>query len=313
MTEQQTTRRLERRAMILSMIGNLFMGAVGVYAAYLSNSQAILMDGLFSLVGFTAAFLGMRVAANANRQPNKLRPFGYAADEALFVTFRSLTLIGLVLFAMTNAGLAILNYINGHQPAALVFKPMMAYFGVIGLTCVLLWGFHRWSWHRAGRNSEVLLIESKAAAFDGLITAAAGIGLLGIELLRDGILAPVAPIGDSLIVLVLCATVLAPYFKDFIGGLGELAGITAQPQHLAAARRALRPTLQQDGGTLHDLSVSKLGREFTVMVYYDPGRTVSAQSVDALALRLQQDLAQTFPLAQVYVILSEQGRALAAK
>ena len=32
MTEQQTTRRLERRAMILSMIGNLFMGAVGVYA-----------------------------------------------------------------------------------------------------------------------------------------------------------------------------------------------------------------------------------------------------------------------------------------
>ena len=308
----EVAQKMERRAMITSMVGNLFMGLAGVYAGYLSKSQAILLDGLFSLIGFSAAYLGMRVARNAYRLPNKVRPFGYAADEALFVTFRSLTLLGLVLFAVAMAALNIIGYLKGGTPEALNFSPMITYFVVIGLTCAILWGFHHWSWVRTGKQSDVLKLESQAAAFDGLVTAAAAIGLLGIHLFRDGFLAPVAPIGDSIVVLVLCATVLIQYFKSFLSGLGELAGLTAQPQYLAATRRAIRQSVLQDGGEIVDLSVSKLGRSFTVVVYYNPRRSVSAGEVDQLTLQIEKDVLRAVPQAWVAVVISEHGRVLEA-
>ncbi len=45
----------EQQALTVSMVGTLFMGVAGVVAAILSNSQAILLDGLLSFVGFIAA------------------------------------------------------------------------------------------------------------------------------------------------------------------------------------------------------------------------------------------------------------------
>ncbi len=301
---------LESRALNVGMAGNLFMAVAGILAAYYSHSQAILVDGLFSLIGFTAAVFGKRVARNAQRKPDKFRPYGYAGDEALFTTFRSLSLLGLVVFAVFNALLNIAGYLNGEAQPELKFAPMVGYFVVVGLTCLLLWVFHTRSWVKTGKQSDVLKLEKKAAAFDGIITFAAAVGLLGIHFLKDGFLAPIAPVGDSIIVLVLCATVIAQYFRDFMSGVQELAGVTAAPQHIAAARRAVRDTLRADGGTLIDLSVSKLGRGYSVMVFYDPQHPCLAAQIDQLTLQLRSDLSAIFDALDIVVIVSQQGRVL---
>ncbi|WP_170478186.1 cation transporter [Ruegeria arenilitoris] len=301
---------LESRAMNVGMAGNLFMAAAGIVAAYYSHSQAILVDGLFSLIGFTAAVFGKRVARSAQKKPDKFRPYGYAGDEALFTTFRSLSLLGLVVFAISNAALSIAGYLNGEAQPELVFAPMVGYFVVVGLTCLMLWGFHTRSWLKTGKQSDVLRLEKKAAAFDGIITFAAAVGLLGIHFLKDGFLAPIAPVGDSIIVLVLCATVIVQYIKDFMSGVQELAGATAAPQQIAAARRTVRGTLRDDGGTLVDLSVSKLGRGYTIMVYYDPQHPCLAAQIDQLTLQLQADLSAIFDSLDIIVVVSQQGRVL---
>ena len=303
------TQKLERRAMIFGMIGNLVMCGMGLYAGFLSNSRAIQLDGLFSLIGFAAAFLGLRVAQRVIRQPDKFRPHGYAADEAIFVTFRALTLFGLVLFAMSSAGLNIFGYVKGEPQPVLQYGPMYSYFVAVGVICMLLWAVHRYSWVRTGRKSGLLKLESQAAAFDGLITAAAAGGLLGIGYFSDGILAPVAPIADSLVVLILCASVLVQYFRDFLAGLAELAGVTAKPDQIAKARRAIRDTLRQDKGTLHDLSVTKTGRSLIVIAYYDPNRPVRAEEVDHLSNTLNADLARNLPGSELWLVITQTDRA----
>ncbi|WP_170479790.1 cation transporter [Ruegeria arenilitoris] len=304
------TQLLESRALTIGMVGNLFMAMAGIVAAYLSNSQAVLMDGLFSFIGFTAAFLGKRVTRNAQRKADKYRPFGYASDEAIFKTFRSLSLLGLVIFAMTSAILNIVGYLNGEPQRQLIFAPMLVYFALVGMTCLILWSFHRRAWIKSGKQSDVLQLEQKAAAFDALITGSAAVGLLGIHAFRDWVLAPIAPIGDSIIVLLLCLSVTLQYYRDFIAGLGELAGVTASPQHIASARRAIRESLRTDGGLLVDLSISKLGRYFTVMVYYDPQRQISAAQIDDLTRQLQADIAKLFEHSEVFVVVSQHGRVL---
>ena len=306
--DPNTVKRLESRSLVVAMWGNLFMGAAGILAGILSNSNAIMMDGLFSLIGFAAALLGRRISRRVDAGPDRFRPLGYAADEAIFTTFRSLSLLGLVLFAVAAAVKNIYNYSIGATPDPLHFGPMIIYFAVIGLTCLLLWGGHRYSWQRTGKVSEILRLEAKAAVFDGLITAAAGVGLGAIYLLQDGPLAPIAPIGDSIIVLLLCLTVIGQYFRDFRSGLGELAGVTASPEHIAAARRALRPAVADDGGSMQDMSVMKLGRSFLVTVYYDPGRMVLAADIDRLNLRMIRDVREALKGADVLLIVTEYPR-----
>lgn len=310
MTTPSADRRkqLEGRSLIVAMAGNLFMGAAGILAGVLSNSNAIMMDGLFSLVGFGSAFLGRRISLRIDAGPDKRRPFGYAADEAIFSTFRSLSLLGLVLFAISNAAKNIYSYYNGMMPEPLNFAPMFVYFASIGLTCFLLWAFHYFTWRQTGKTSAILRLESKAAFFDGMFTAAAGIGLGAIYLFRDGPLAAIAPIGDSIIVLFLCVLAIGSYVKDFRGGLGELANATASPEVLAAARRALRPAIAEDGGTLRDMSVTKQGRTILITVYYDPLRPITAEEIDTLNWRMVRDARKAIDEADVYLMISQYAR-----
>lgn len=301
-------RKLEGRSLQVAMWGNLFMAVAGIVAAILSNSIAIMTDGLFSLIGFTAAFLGRRISQNVEAGPDRLRPMGYAADEALFATFRALSLLGLVFFAVASASMSIYKYLSGGTPPQLVFAPLLIYFVLIGITCLLLWALHHWTWSRTGKTSDILRLEAKASMFDGIITAAAAIGLGTVYIFRVGFLAPIAPIGDSIVVLVLCLVVVGQYRRDLMAGMSELAGVTASPATLATARRAIRPAVAEHGGTLTDLSVIKLGRSHLVTAYYDPGKPIAASNVDEINLHMIADIRAELPGADVLLIISEHPR-----
>jgi predicted Co/Zn/Cd cation transporter (cation efflux family) len=301
-------RQLEGRSLLIAMWGSLFMGAAGVLTAVLSNSTAVMMDGLFSLIGFSAAFVGRRIGRRVDAGPDRARPMGYAADEAIFTTFRALSLVGLVLFAAASAGMNIYRYILGAEMPVLNFGLLFIYFVGIGVVCFILWAVHLYTWSRTGKVSDILRMEAKASLLDGIITAAAAAGLGAVYLFGDGFLAPVAPVGDSIVVLVLCLTVIGQYRRNFVSGLGELAGVTANPKTIAAARRAIRPSITEPGGIVTDLSVMKLGRSHLVTVYYNPQRTVDAQFVDQLNLQMIRDVQKVLPGADVILIISEYPR-----
>lgn len=307
-TADHTLQSKEQFALRLAMYGNLFMGAAGVLAAALSNSQAILLDGMFSMIGFTAAIIAQRVSKRALSEPDRERPFGYALDESIFTTFRSLSLLGLVTFAIISALINIIAYFRGAVPLELNYGPMAIYFTVIGVTCFGLWFFHWQAWRSTGRKSDILRLESTSFAFDGAITAAAGVGLLGIQFFKDGPLAVIAPIGDSIIVLFLCAFAVLPYFRNFMSSLGELAGVTAAPKFIAAARRGIRGPLANWQGKLLDLTVLKAGRLFYVAVYLEPAEPISAEQVDKLSDEMTKALQASMGNVDVMVVISRRGR-----
>ncbi len=89
-------------------------------------------------------------------------------------------------------------------------------------------------------------------------------------------MALVAPVGNALIVLVLCSMAWGRYLSDFRNGLAELAGATAPVASYRAVRRLVRAPLAAWGGTLLDLAVLKTGRSHSVALFVDPERSVSA-------------------------------------
>lgn len=302
----------EQRALTISKWGNLFMGAAGVLAAWLSNSQALMVDGLFSLIGFTAAVLGARVSARAGRVADSRRPLGYAVDESIYVTFRALSLLGLVALAIVNSIVNIANYAMGGAVVPLHYGPIIVYFMVITAVSIGLALVHRSAWLSTGKKNEVLRLEMNAAFFDAIIVFGAGAGLSIMPFLKDGPLGWLSPIGDSVMVILLCGVVVGRYYADFMSGLAELAGVSAAPEFVARARRSIRPILDEVGGTLIDFSMLKIGRSFQAQVYYDPGGPITAAEADTLTRRIDQALSTALDRAESVVVISQHGRVLGA-
>jgi predicted Co/Zn/Cd cation transporter (cation efflux family) len=300
---------IEAKSLLVSKWANLFMGVCGIVAAWLSNSEAILMDGLFSGIGFIAAVFAARVGASVNQPPDRIRPFGYDADEAIYTTFRSMSLIGLIVFAVISAIMKIATYALGGEVPELVFGPIIIYFFVISFTCVALAVLHHVNWRRTGKSSEILKLEKQAAIVDGAITTGAGIGLLAIPFLAGTPFAWIVPIGDSVVLLVLCTLVTMHPIVSFKQGMAQLAGVSADPATLKKMRRIISGQIGDKDIRLVDASVNKIGRNFTVAVYIEPAYAITADEIDQFTLALEEAANNALGSTRVYTLISGHGRA----
>lgn len=301
---------VERRALLAGMWANVFMGIAGVVAAWLSNSNALLLDGLFSLIGVFSAMAAARISGTSRLGPDRERPLGYGADEAIYQTFRALSLLGLVLYGVTSSALSIGEYFTGATERVLNIDVILIYSAVICLTCFGLWFLFRRAWIRSGRTSAILRIEMTSAFFDGAVTAAVGLVLsMGPLLLRTPF-APIEPVLDYVVVIVLCLVSLLLYWGEFRDGVIELAGVTAEPEMILKVRRAVRPEVEAIDAWITDLSLVKLGRRYQMVVFVDAERPFSAAEMDALRAAVKGRLYPITGGLDCVVVPSEHGRAL---
>ncbi|MGO1117382.1 cation transporter [Rhodovibrionaceae bacterium A322] len=295
--------------MNLTRWANLGFGIAGALAAWLSNSQALLIDGLFSLIGYVSAVFAMRISQTTHLGPDRRRPFGYAADEALYSTFRSLSLLALVLFGCAQAGLGITDYLLEGEVEVLRLEPVAIYTLVISVACFWLAYVHKSAWKKTGRHSDMLKVEATASIYDGFITLIAGIGVLSAPYLATTILAPIAPVMDYVMVLVLCGVAILSYFRTFRAGMLQLAGVRASPPDHLAVWHAVRRANQTEKGRIVDLALVRMGRTLDAIVYYDPGAPVTAEEVDRLTAKMETQLAKDVGPSILTLVISKSGRS----
>jgi len=281
-TKNQLDTAIEQQSLLLSKWLNLLMAAAGITAAYLSHSDALLVDGLYSGVNFIAAIVAARVGMAVLRPPDQRYPFGYDAHESLYVTFRSLLLIGILTYAVFSAVAKIITYATGGQVPELVFGPILVYIALMMIICFGLGGWHYYNLRRLGMRSEILRVESKAAILDGVISAGAGGGILAISLLRGTALEILVPIADSIIVLMLTTFIARQPVEMFLSALREVAGEAADPSIVEQVRTCTQTLLQDRLYTVTEVTVTKMGRNFFVVPYLKPQAPVSAEALDAL-------------------------------
>jgi predicted Co/Zn/Cd cation transporter (cation efflux family) len=90
----------EKRGLWLS---TLFMAALGIGFAILTSSNAVLLDGLFSLIGFAIGLVSLRVAMLVRRPDDEVYHFGYAAYEPMLNLSKGLLMAFVTIFALVSA------------------------------------------------------------------------------------------------------------------------------------------------------------------------------------------------------------------
>jgi predicted Co/Zn/Cd cation transporter (cation efflux family) len=295
----------ERRSLAVAKWANLVMGVAGVVAAFLSRSDALLVDGLYSGVNFASAIVAAKVGAAVSRPPDRRRPFGYEAEESLYVTFRSLVLIGVIAFAGLNAVEKTLTWATGGAVPELIFGPILVYVALMVAICLGLAALHHHNWKRAGRRSAILKTETRAALVDGTISAGAGGALLAVPLLKGTALAFVIPIADAIVVLGLAAFIVREPARMFMEALREVAGEAAEASVVEQVRGRTEGILADSPYELLEVAVTRLGRSHFVGVYLKPEHAVSAAELDTLRERLQAAYGELLGIVRTELIVTQ--------
>lgn len=299
---------VEKRSLTVGKWANLVMAVAGVGAAWASHSDALLVDGLYSGVNFLSAVVATRVGMAVARQPDARRPFGYEADEALYVTFRSMTLIGILAFAMFTAVTKILTYWAGGDVPALNFGPIQVYVLAMVAICAWLAYRHHRAYVETGRTSELLLTERRAAIIDGVLSAGAGVALLLIPFLQGTALEGIVPVADAVVVLIMAGAIIAQPIGAFRRALAEIAGESAAGEKVESVRKALLGSLEGQDVEVVDLAVTKLGRRYTAVGYLKPAEATTAAQVDALNAAFQARCLDVLGDVRSEIVLTETAR-----
>jgi len=186
---------VERRFLIVSASGNLFMAALGFGFAFLTDSQAILLDGLFDATYLIAGLFTLKVAALVHREDDDRFPYGYAHFEPLVNGVKGLLVLGISLAALAGAVTSLLEGGRVILAGAATFYAIVATVGSAALALVI---------RRAARRTDSPLLRTDAENWvvNGVISAGVVVAFAAILLVRGTPLGYVGPYIDPVVVVV---------------------------------------------------------------------------------------------------------------
>ena len=281
-------RLIEQQSLRIGVAASAVMAIAGLSVHVLSGSYALLLDGLYSAVMVGSGLVAARISRNVVRPPDRAYPYGYDGQEALYVLFRSLVLIGVLTFAAAAGLGTVIDYAKGAPIAAVNLGPVALYSIAMVVICWGLAWCHYRDWRRTGAQSQLLLTEARAAKVDGLISGLTGLALLGAPLLKGTALEVLTPITDSLLVLVVSAAVLREPLQAFLTALGQTSGASAESDTIRSTRAALEDLLSGLSCWLLDLTVMQEGRTAFVVVYLNLSQPMDGAAIDVIRLRIEE-------------------------
>nr|WP_244327805.1 cation transporter [Roseibium sp. RKSG952] len=290
--------------------GNAFLAITGGTAAFLSRSDALLVDALYSLVNVGAALAATRIGARVGGPATRKRPWGHDFDEVLYVTFRSLILIGILIFALILAGTKIVTFFTGGAVPELAFGPIEIYAVLLVAVCAALAVNYRIALRRSENRSAILKAETRTALIDGALSLGTGLVLLSLPHLKGTPLAPYTPIGDAVLVIVLVSIIIWSPLKAFRTTLADLAAVSAPSKTVAAVGRAARALSAERGYKYQRSAVLQAGRMHFAAIYIDPLKPVLATDVDTFRDTLTARLEDVIGPTRVEVMLTAQSGPL---
>jgi len=270
----------ETRALRLSVVMNLIMAALGLGFGWVSGSQAILLDGFFSLIGFAMALVTIRVARLVLQPPDEHFHFGYAQFEPFLNTIKGLLMLGVAGFAAASSIGAILSGGREVQPGLGIVYALVALTG-----CLLVGEVQRRAARRLG--SPLLEVDSHNWLIDGLLSGVvAAVFVLALILGRTRF-AYVVPYVDPVLVIVLILAIIAVPIRTIREGVREILAFAPNAAVQDDVRGRVEGAIADLPLTTSHVRMMKVGRflyvlnQLVVSPEFRPGRVADLDAVRA--------------------------------
>lgn len=289
---------LEQKALRRSVWGNLFFAALGFGFAASSESEAILLDGIFSLVAWLMSLLTIRVARLVQGPANDWFHFGYAAFEPMLNTVKGLLLLGVCGFSLASAIKALVSGGRSLNPGWALVYAVVAACGA-SLLAVLQ--------RRTAKEtrSPLLEVDVKNWQVDALLSAGVGVAFLVALALRGSPSAYLLPYVDPALVTLLVVIMIRDPIKIVVEGVGELLAVAPEESIQNEVRQQFAELLADYPVDRFNLRMLKAGRAHYLLahVVVKPDlRLESVTELDQMRKRIATRMKQRHPPWEVDVV-----------
>jgi cation diffusion facilitator family transporter len=299
-----TDANVEEKALKLSIVGAIMMAALGIGFALFTRSEAIMLDGLFSLISFAMGLLSLKVARLVRQPDDEHYQFGYASFEPFVNVTKGFIMAFVGVFALYSSIDALLN---GGRPIASGYAALYAVFGAA--VCLLIARRQRKIADVSG--SPLVEVDAKGWLIDGLITSAVCVGFLIVLLIEKTRFANLVPYADPAIVIALVLgsaplpySVIRANLKELLMGAPEppvqdelRAGIARATKNLPIQETVIR--------------MNKMGRSLYLHLYLlvpESHQGATVKELDTVRSQIIEELSETFPALTIDVIFTTERR-----
>lgn len=250
----------EQKALRISLYGVIFFIVLALGFAVYTQSDAILFDGIYSLIAFATVLITMKVAKLVERPNDEQFHFGYAALEPTLNLFKSLV----VIIACCYAGVeAFKRLLVGGTEAAYGWAVI---YGVIAtLGCFMVAAIMR----KMGDDSrsDLLNVESKTWFVDGLLSASVLVGFIIAWLLAQTPYKAYAPYVDPVLLIALVCFAIPIPGRILIDSLKEVIDMAPAADVVDEIEQQLKMSLATIKISSIEFRVSKRGRNTYLLVH----------------------------------------------
>lgn len=293
---QDDPARTEARALRISAVVALVLAGVGVVWGLAVNSQVILFDGLYALIGFVLSWFGLRAAALVERGPTPRYPFGREALAPLMVAVQALVLLGTFGYAAADAvGVILAGGSHTEVGAALAYAILTL------VACIAIFVLMR----RMQRDSDMVAAEVEQWRASVVLGVAMTVGF-GIALaLTRSAWSDAAPYVDPVLVLVAAVLILPTPIRMLRAAFRELLEGTPDPTISDPIHAAIGQVREEHGLPEPTTRIGKLGRKVYIELDYlvDPEQGRTVDDADRVRRRLMELLSRPGQLLWINVEL----------
>ena len=278
----------------------LIVGCVGVTFSLMTNSRAILLDGLFNLAYFVTALLTIKVAHLIARPETEDYPLGFSYFEPLINGFKGVLIFGISILALFDA---LTNLFQGGR--LIEVGPAIGYGVFATLACLMTTVLLR----RAHRYTSSPLVGADTVSWT-VNSAISGAALLTFCALP--------------VVIAKGWTALAPYVDPFLVSVIVVISLSAPVRMawfalMAMLNRAPPPAMRAPiVATIRD-TLADLPSQFVYVRMIRPGRTLfvvahvvlpedfpvaNLVALDAIRERVEANVLRAHGPAIVYVLFT---------
>lgn len=240
----------ERKALVIGLIINAFSALVGVVFFFWSRAQAIFLDAFISFILFASTLISLFVSNSIHKEADSSYPLGRWAIENLFMIFRSILMLFIIIFSLLNSVSTIvsvatsspINEINISLVNMSIYAILMV--GSCFLISIVYYIYNS----KIEGGSEIIKLEIKASLYDGLVSLFATSSLLlftSIDFLN-----PLKDYIDSIVTIIL----------SIIYSISPIKEIAYQIKVLTDKRRESEE---------EQMILNKLNKQFPDFKYYD--------------------------------------------
>ena len=267
--------RNEQKALRFSLYGIVGFVVLALGFAILTNSDAILFDGIYSLIAFCVTLLTLKVAKLAERPDDERFHFGYTSIEPTLNLFKALFILVACVYAAVEA---IKRLLAGGNPAEYGLAVFYGAASTLGCFTVA------WMMSRASKQnrSDLVAVECKTWLMDGLLSCAVFFGFLGAWWLGRSPWPGYAPLVDPILLITIVTLALPVPLGILRDSLKEIVLMAPSEPLVDEIEQRLLDSLSDVDYDHVELRVTKRGRNTYVLVHIVVGDTFAITSVAGL-------------------------------